>query len=194
MQVPLLLITTQSGTLKTVSDVVSWVRLVRMLRLLPLLRSLVVLSLTVGLPNGQCLSVCCMHTTHHTAHLFHMMCSGLDLQQLSNDVVRCALPAVQCFQKPVFPGLRQGHHDRRMLRFMPSNALLGIHIMYMALFVSNLLACVWYYTAIAEGVSNSWLRSVGALFLDHKVMFNFQTYFHLSLTLKQARALFPVFL
>lgn len=50
---PLLLIKTQDGPLNTLSDVTAWVRLVRMFRLFPLLRSLVVLSLTVRLRNTQ---------------------------------------------------------------------------------------------------------------------------------------------
>lgn len=59
--------------------------------------------------------------------------------------------------------LLQGHYNRRMLRWMPSNMLLGVHILYMSLLLSNFLACVWYYTAAAEGIEKSWLRSVGEL-------------------------------
>lgn len=44
---------------------------------------------------------------------------------------------------------------------MPSSPLLALHVLYMYLFLANLLDCVWYYTAFAEGLENSWLRSVG---------------------------------
>lgn len=56
-----------------------------------------------------------------------------------------------------------GPVNRRLLSFMPSSLLLGIHCLYMFCFVANMVANIWYYTAHAEGLQNSWLRSVGSV-------------------------------
>lgn len=102
LEVALLIASTPDSKLKWLSQFTSWLRLVRLLRLYPMLRSLVVLSLT-------------------------------------------------------------GHYNRKMLHYMASSPLLALHVLYMYLFLANLLDCIWYYTAVAEGLQNSWLRSVGSV-------------------------------
>ncbi len=37
----------------------------------------------------------------------------------------------------------QGHYNRKMLHYISSSPLLALHVLYMYLFLANLLDCVW---------------------------------------------------
>lgn len=54
-----------------------------------------------------------------------------------------------------------GQFSKSLLRFMNVGTLFLVVVTYAALVLINLLACIWFFVATLEGLSNSWVASVG---------------------------------
>jgi hypothetical protein len=167
--------------LKWLSELTSWLRLVRLLRLYPLLRSLVVLSLTVRWQLQQHYGMAhllCNSTPSHSSgtgyhgNQIHMLHLAGPLQP--ENAALHAIIAVAGFARAIYvsipgklPGLRLVSHG------------IGSPLLHLAVYLSTVVLCTApkhtrnisiissqnhtcrYYTAVAEGLENSWLRSVG---------------------------------
>ena len=55
-----------------------------------------------------------------------------------------------------------GQYSRRMLHYVNASMLYLMNFAYVSFALCNALGCIWFFTAVTEGVENSWLSSVGA--------------------------------
>ena len=54
-----------------------------------------------------------------------------------------------------------GQYSRRALRYVNASMLYLMNFAYVSFALCNALGCVWYFTAVTEGIEKSWLSSIG---------------------------------
>ena len=55
-----------------------------------------------------------------------------------------------------------GQYSRRALHYVNASMLYLMNFAYVSFALCNALGCIWYFTAITEGIEKSWLSSIGA--------------------------------
>ena len=56
-----------------------------------------------------------------------------------------------------------GQYSRRLLHYVNASVLYLMNFAYVSFALCNALGCIWFFTAITEGIDKSWLASIGAL-------------------------------
>ncbi len=56
-----------------------------------------------------------------------------------------------------------GQYSRRALKYVNASMLYLMNFGYVSFALCNALGCIWYFTAITEGIEKSWLSSIGEL-------------------------------
>ncbi len=54
-----------------------------------------------------------------------------------------------------------GQYSRRALKFVNPSMLYLLNFAFVSFALCNALGCIWYFTAVTEGIEKSWLSSIG---------------------------------
>ncbi len=54
-----------------------------------------------------------------------------------------------------------GQYSRRALQFVNPSMLYLLNFAFVSFALCNALGCIWYFTAVTEGIEKSWLSSIG---------------------------------
>ena len=54
-----------------------------------------------------------------------------------------------------------GQYSRRALKYVNASMLYLMNFAYVSFALCNALGCIWYFTAVTEGIEKSWLSSIG---------------------------------
>ena len=62
-----------------------------------------------------------------------------------------------------------GQYSRRALHYVNASMLYLMNFAYVSFALCNALGCIWYFTAVTEGIEKSWLSSIGAQCMPARV-------------------------